>query len=129
MAVGIASAYAAELLDALFNSDAFDGPTNVYVKLHLGDPGAAGTANPAVETDRVEVTFGAASGGAIANDAAVEWTNVSTTETYTHFSMWTDPTAGSFLWSGTITGGGVTAGTDFRAEIGDLDVTLTNIAA
>ncbi len=37
-----------------------------------------------------------------ATTALLEWTNVSTSEDYTHFSMWTASTAGTFLWSGTI---------------------------
>ena len=34
---------------------------NPYVKLHLGDPGEDGTANPAAETTRKAITFSAAS--------------------------------------------------------------------
>lgn len=125
MALGLASAIAAELLDALFNADAYTGPANIYAKLHIGDPGAAGTSNAATETDRQAVTLGAASGGAISNDNAPEWVSVAASEDYTHVSLWDDPTAGNFLMSGTITANAVTAGDTFRIPAGDMDITLT----
>ena len=99
----------------------------VWVKLHTGDPGAAGTANAATETTRKQATFGsAAASGAISNTAAIEWTSVSTTETYTHVSLWTASTAGTFLGSDDLSSSApVTAGDTFRLPIGDLDLTLT----
>ena len=99
----------------------------VWVKLHTGDPGAAGTSNPAGETTRKQATFGsAASGGAIENTAAIEWTNVSTTETYTWISLWTASTAGTFLGRDDLSSSAaVTAGDTFRIPIGDLDLTIT----
>jgi hypothetical protein len=101
----------------------------VWVKLHIGDPGAAGTANPAVETTRKQATFGsAASGGAISNTAQLEWLNVSTTETYSWISLWTASTAGTFLGSDQLSSDAVmTAGDTFRIPIGDLDLTITNV--
>lgn len=52
----------------------------VWVQLHVGAPGAAGTANIATETTRKQATFGdAAASGAITNTVAVEWTNVAAT--------------------------------------------------
>lgn len=129
MAVGLASAIAAELLDAFLNADAYTGPAAVFVKLHIGDPGAAGTANPATETTRQAVTFGVASGGAIANDADVTWTAVAGSEDFTHYSLWSDVSAGSFLFSGTVTADAVTAGNDFTIASGDLDITITGLAA
>ena len=73
------------------------------------------------------VTFGAAaSTGAISNTAAVEWTNVSTTETYTHVSFWTASSAGTFLGSDDLSSSAaVTAGDTFRIPTGDLDLTIT----
>ena len=129
MAVGLASSIAAELLDALFNSDAYDGPAQIFAKLHVGDPGAAGTSNPAGNTTRQEVTFAVASGGAIANDAQVQWTSVSTSEDYTHISLWDNVSAGNFLGSGTITANAVTAGDTFTIAVGDLDVVISPVAA
>lgn len=129
MATGLAPATANAILDALCRSVAWTEPDEVWVKLHVGDPGAAGTSNPATETTRKQATFGtAASGGAISNTAALTWTSVAGTEDFTHFSAWTASTAGTFLFSGTVTANAVTAGDDFTVPIGDLDCTL-NIAA
>jgi len=88
---------------------------NVYVKLHLGDPGEAGTSNAAVNTTREDVTFSAASTGSMAASATVEWTNVSTTETYSHFSLWDNVSAGNCLWTGALSSSAaVTAGDTFQ---------------
>jgi hypothetical protein len=125
---GLASSVAAGALDALYNSVAYDGPTNLWAKLHTGDPGAAGTANAATNTTRKEVTFAAASGNAIASDAAVTWTSVPASEDYTHFSLWTDETAGSFHTSGTITANAVTIGDNFTIPSGDVDITISAAA-
>ena len=86
MTTGLAPAVANSILDALCRSVAWTDPAAFWVKLHLGDPGAAGTANAAANTTRQQATFSAASGGAITNSAALTWTAVSTTEIYTHVS-------------------------------------------
>lgn len=113
-------------LDALARGVPYDND-EVWVKLHLGDPGAAGTANPAVETTRKQATFGvAASGRAISNTVEVEWLNVSTTETYTHVSLWSASTAGTFLGRDDLSSpAAVDANDTFRIPIGDLDLTVT----
>ena len=75
-------------LDAVCRNTAY-AEAAVYVQLHLGDPGSAGTANPAANTTRQAATFGTgATGRAISNTAAVEWTSVPNTETYTWISLW-----------------------------------------
>lgn len=99
--------------------------TYTWVQLHVGDPGANGTANVAVETDRIQVTWGAAASGAIANSAQLQWTTVAGTEDYTHFTVWTASAAGTFGFSGTVTANAVTAGDTFTIPTGDLDVSLT----
>jgi hypothetical protein len=86
-----------------------------YLKLHLGDPGEDGTSNAAVEATRKAVSFSAASGGSMVSSATVEWTNVSTTETYSHWSLWDDVSAGNCLWSGALaSSAAVTAGDTFQ---------------
>lgn len=73
---------------------------SVNVKLHTGDPGAAGTANSSGETTRKVVTFSAAAGGALALASSVEWTGWDAgNETITHVSMWDNVSAGNFLFS------------------------------
>lgn len=114
------------LLNHIRGGTAFTQPTNLYVKLHIGDPGEAGTANAAGETDRILVTFGAASGGVMANDAEVLWEAVSTAETYSHFSVWDDVSAGNNLGSGALDSPvAIAVGEDARFAIGDLTWTLT----
>lgn len=113
-------------LDALARGVAFDND-EVWVKLHLGDPGAAGTTNPAAETTRKQATFGAAaSGRAISNTVAVEWTNVPSAETYSWVSMWSASTGGTFLGRDDLSSpAAVDVGDTFRIPIGDLDLTVT----
>jgi hypothetical protein len=127
LVLGPSAAEADDLLDCHLKGAAYAGAgvASPWVKLHLADPGAAGATSPAVETDRAQVTFGNASGGTASNTTAVTWTAVSTTETYTHYSLWTASTAGTFLGSGTITGGAVQSGNNFEIPIGDFDITLT----
>ena len=130
MATGLASATSAALLDALFNQTNYTAPTALWLQLHVGDPGAAGTTNVATETTRKDVTsaFAAASGGTVTTNAAVTWTGVSGTEDFTHWSMWSASSAGTFYISGTITANAVTTGDTFTIPAGDLDVTLSTAA-
>lgn len=96
-----------------------------WLKLHTGAPGSAGTSNPATETTRKEISYAAASGGAIASDAQAQWTNVAGSETYTKCTFWTLSAAGTFGFSGSVTANPVTAGDTFTIESGDVDATLT----
>lgn len=127
MAVGLASAQAAGILDALGNAANYTAPTAFWIQLHTADPGVAGTTAIAGNATRKQVSFGAAAGGAIANDTAVTWTTVEvdTSEDYTHWSGHTASTAGTFICSGTMTANAVTSGDEFTIPIGDLDLTLT----
>lgn len=124
MAVGISSYMATAWLDAMGNNTSF-AVAQVYIQLHTGDPGAAGTTLVATETTRQSVSFGAGSGGAISNDAAITWTNISGSEDATHFSLWDAASAGNYLGSGTITANAYTAGDTYTIPSGDLDITLT----
>ena len=97
--------------------------TDVYLKLHTGDPGEAGTSNAATEATRKVVSFSAASSGSMTSSGTVEWTNVSTTETYSHWSLWDASTSGNCLWTGGLaTSAAVTAGDTF--QITSLTLTL-----
>ena len=130
MAVGLASGQANAILDALCRSVAYSDPAEFWVKLHTGDPGAAGASNAAGETTRKQATFSAASGGAITTSASLDWTAVSTSETYSHVSFWSASAAGTFLGSDALdTPRAVTAGDNFSIAAGDLDLSLTPIAA
>jgi nitrous oxide reductase accessory protein NosL len=108
------------------NGVSFTAPAAVYVKLHTGDPGEAGTSNAAGNTTRQAGTFGASSGGVITSNADITWTSVSTTETYSHVSLWDNSTAGNCLGSGALTSSrAVTAGDTFRIASGQLTFTFT----
>lgn len=96
------------------NGTSFTAPAAVYAKLHTGDPGEAGTSNAAGNTSRQAVTFGASSGGVISLSNTPSWSSVSTTETYSHISLWDNSTAGNCLGSGALTSSvSVTAGDTF----------------
>jgi hypothetical protein len=128
MTTGLAAAVANGFLDALCNATNYTAPTAFWTKLHTGDPGASGASNAATETTRKSTSFGAASGGAVSNDADVSWTNVAGTEDYTHFSAHDANAAGNFLCSGTITANAVVAGDTFTIPSGDFDISLTTAA-
>lgn len=130
MALGLSSTVANAMLNALCRNTTWTQPTAVWVKLHVADPGGAGTTSPAGNTTRQQATFGTvAAGGTISNTVAVAWTSVSTSEDYTHFSAWDASTSGNFLFSGAVTANPVTSGDNFTIQVGDCDVTMTNLAA
>ena len=124
MAVGLSNYLCNSFLNALGNNTSY-AVTQVYVKLHVGDPGSAATANAATETTRKSVSFAAASAGAIASDADISWTNISGSQDATHFSAWDSLTAGNFLFSGTITANSYTAGDTYTISSGNLSASLT----
>lgn len=111
----MAYGFAAAVINTMLDNDY----ANPFVKLHIGDPGAAGTANPSVgDATRKQATMAAASGGSKAmTGTAGPWTHGSAagtgTESITGISLWTLVTAGVFKgslllgtaqsWSGTNT--------------------------
>jgi hypothetical protein len=102
MTTGIASAKVNGMLDAIrTGGSSLTAITNAFVKLHTGDPGAAGTANAAAgSTTRPGISHGAVSGGSMSiSGTNPSWTNGGTSETITHISVWDSATAGNFLYS------------------------------
>lgn len=124
MATGLSNYLANKFLDAVGNATSYSA-ANVYVKLHIGDPGASATSNPATETTRKSVSFSAASAGGLTSDADISWSNIAGSEDATFFSAWDNLTAGNFLFSGTISGNAYTAGDTFTIPSGSLTVSLT----
>src|SRR5262245_4353829 len=101
-------------LDAVANATSYS-EAGVFVKLHTGDPGSAGTSNAATETTRQSASFAASASRATTTDAVTEWTNVSTTETYTWISLWDASSGGNFLGRDDLSSSApVTAGDTFR---------------
>lgn len=126
MADGISAADANAILNAELNGVAYNGHSALYAQLHIGAPGAAGTANPAANTTRQPTGSwtNPPTGGAATNAAGITWTNVPAAETYSHISLWTASSGGSFVASGAISGGTVTVGETFSIPAGDASVSL-----
>ena len=124
MAEGFSSYAATATLNAIGNNTSFAVATP-YVQLHVGAPGAAGTSNVATETTRKLVSFAAASAGAIASDADVTWPNIAGTQDSTHFTVWDASSGGNFLFSGTITANGYTAGDTYTFPSGAFTASFT----
>lgn len=106
MPVGTTAHLANKILDHLRGGTSWTAPAGLYLKLHLGDPGASGTANPAACTARKQVVFGnAASSGVISNTASAQWTSADGTvaETITHWSLWDAASGGNCLMTGALT--------------------------
>lgn len=110
-----------KLLDTLGNTSF--AVTSAYVKLHTGDPGEDGANNAAANATRKLASWNSASSGSKSTSATLEWTNVPNTETYTHWSLWDNSTAGDCLWTGALSASAsVTAGDTF--QITSLTLTL-----
>lgn len=118
MAEGLSPTAAGQALTALKG-------VYTFAKLHVGPPGAAGTANPAVETDRVAATFPATvTTQSMTNTNTMTWTAVAGTEDYTHISFWTAASGGTFGMSGVITANPVTTGDTFQLDPSSVTVSL-----
>lgn len=118
MTVGFSTAAANTHLDN-------QGTAYPWVKLHVGDPGAAGTSNAATETTRKQATWGSASAASKTTTADLTWTSVAGTEDFTHFSLWSASSAGNFGGSGTITANAVVTGDTFTIPTGSLTLSLS----
>jgi hypothetical protein len=126
MTVGIASADADAILN-LYRATNITAPAQLFIKLHTGDPGAAGTANAAAVTTRNQATWNAPSANAITLLALATWA-MTTTETITHLSFWDSATVGAFRRSAALSAGvAVVNGSTLQVTV--LTVAVTPIAA
>lgn len=101
MTVGLASATANSYL-SVFRNTAYAAIATVFVKLHIGDPGSAGTTNASAVTTRNQITWSAPSGGSMAL-SSLSGFSMTTSETISHVSLWDASTAGNFLQSAALT--------------------------
>jgi hypothetical protein len=125
MADNISSGVANSVLALLLNGTAFAGFSTPYAQLHTGAPGAAGTANIAGNNTRQATgAFATPSGGSTTNSGAINWTSVSTSETYSHVTLWSAASGGTFICSGSITATAITAGQNFQIAAGAMTVSL-----
>lgn len=121
MATGLITALANQLLSG--TADVHD---YAWFKLHVGDPGAAGTSNPATETTRKQVTWGTPSGGAMASVTTdLVWTAIAGSEDATFFSMLDASTAGNVGFTGSVTANSYTAGDTLTIPAGSVNVSFT----
>jgi hypothetical protein len=103
---------AANLADAWLNTlrgggagTTFTAPAAVYVQLHTGIPGAAGTTSVSSVTTRSAITFAAAAANGtveqIASSNTPSWATWAGTngEVVTHVSLWSASSAGTFYCS------------------------------
>lgn len=103
------------LLEHATGKTSWTAPASVYVQLHIGAPGLAGTSNVAATNTRVvSGGFGAASAGATNNTGAISFTGAAT-ETISHFSLWDASSLGNNLWGDAVTSSkGITSGQTVR---------------
>lgn len=92
MSVGLSLALANSVLNFITNSGAY----SFTAKLHLDDPGAAGTSNPAATTATFTVTFSPSTTGALTVATVSADITAAANETFTHLSLWR---SGVFQWS------------------------------
>lgn len=103
MTVGLSTTNLANrILDHLRGGSAWTQPGGLYIRLHVGDPGASGTSNGSAVTTRSQATFAAAASGAIALTGTSPSWSMTGTETISHISVWDASTGGNFLWSATL---------------------------
>ena len=117
----------AKMLDAWTGTATYTANAAVYVQLHTGDPGSAGTSNVAACTTRKAAAFAAASAGTATTNAAVTWTGADGTasETLTWVSFWTASSAGTFLGRDDLPSSKVvTAGDTITIASGDIDLSI-----
>lgn len=114
-----------KILDAVGNATAIGLSGALYAKLHIGDPGAAGTANAAANTTRQAISCAVAAAGAMVSDAEVRWNSVPNAETYTHISVWDANAAGVFVSSDDLpTSKTVGVGDNFYIASGDVSFSI-----
>lgn len=101
MTAGLAVAQANANLN-VYRNTASSAIATVFVQLHTGDPGAAGTANIATTNTRLQITWNAAASGSMTLLTLSSFTGAGT-ETITHVSLWTASSAGTFLQSAQLT--------------------------
>lgn len=116
-----------QILDAICQAAPVLDYNEVWVQLHVGDPGPTGTSNPAANAIRKQATFGnAAASRSNANTIELAWPSVSNSETYTHISLWSSAVGGAFLGKDDMTFPvNVTQGDTFRIPVGQLIVSVT----
>jgi hypothetical protein len=118
---GISSLAASERLAAW-------GTKYRYAKLHTNDPGAAGTANAATNTTRVQIDWDTPDTSVpgivtMTHTDQLDWSAVPASETYRYVTYWSASSGGDYGGNGPITPSSVGVGEDWYLPAGALDVT------
>jgi len=102
---GFTTYFVNKVMDHSLGGVSWTPPTTVYLKLHVGNPGPDGTANPAATSSattgtniRKAATWSAAANGLIALAADVTWV-ATAKESISHISGWDAVTAGNCLFT------------------------------
>lgn len=129
MAVGASAANLAnKVLDGITRTGSFPTAGTVFVRLHTGDPGAAGTANSSAVTTRSAATFGSAASGGVGTMTNTPSWSMTGTETISHISLWDASTSGNFLWSVALTASKAVSNGD-TLNLSSLTLTISPLAA
>jgi hypothetical protein len=111
-------------------------PATPFVMLHIGDPGAAGTANEAQKPSaagdiaRKAATFGEAAAGTgeqvSTTTADISWSSaeIDTGQEITHFSIWSAESGGTCLFIAAVDTPKTTGSDGVTIGIGDLEVAI-----
>lgn len=120
------STYLADKWLAWWAGNAETAPSGLYVALHTGDPGTAGTSNASSVTTREALTFGTASAGAMSSSNTPTWASWAGTnaEVDTDMSVWDASTSGNFHDSIQFTSS-VTMYTGDTLEITSVNISFT----
>lgn len=123
MAEGFSPSRARAILDGLVTAAPF-------IQLHTAAPGAAGTTAVATNATRKNPAFAAAATVSATTSkttsADAQWTNVAGSEDYTHFTLWSLATGGTFEGSGLVTANPVVTGDTFTFPAGSFTLNLPN---
>lgn len=113
---------------ALPGANAFlDGtalPATLYMQLHLGNPGTAGTANLSAVGVRKVFSRTTATLGVVTNSTQIQWLDVPASETITHVSIWGSLTGGICWFVDDIANQGIFTGDSVTIVIGVLSITI-----
>lgn len=125
------STYLADEILGWFAGESFpSAPSDVYVALYNGDPGATGVGGIDVTESvraagRVAVSFGAISNRALPSDSDVDFGESESTVTVTHYGLWDAATDGNFLGRTALTNTrNITEGDPVKFPAGDLIVSF-----
>jgi hypothetical protein len=126
MTVNISN-YLANSWLGMLRGTAFTAPSAVYVQLHTGAPGAAGTTNVSSVTTRPAATFSAASGGVLSLSNVPAWASWGgSAETIVNVSFWDAASGGNFLWSASIGSIAMVAGATLQMTAATLTLTIAS---